>query len=480
MQSKAKKVGLKRINMVKTLIPLLLFSLFFSIAATRAAEADCILPSPMGDMNGDGTVGLIDAVLGLKIACNSIIDGVNKNADVNKDQQIGMEEAIYIMQKVSGLRGSGSQGEEDVIVASRARKISQLIGDYDRHLHEPTINLTDTRFNLAKTDLGVPFQHKDRTYILFGDAGYPPDDPIAYTTDTNPENGLELTFLSDEDGSYRPIQIPGVSLGAFEVPTAGVSINNRMYIYMTTDHSAYVTMGRSIVAFSDDDGYTFQYLHDLSTTHFINVAVVKTDISTWYGFPRLTGVGLVMFGSGTYRKSNVRLAFQPADSIESPDSVCYFSGLDDSEHPRWSSRESDAQPLFNHACVGELSVSYNRFIGKWIMLYNCDDAENRGINVRTANAPWGPWSENKIIFDPSSDGEGYCHYMHVNWSYANCDSVHDPGREYEWGGEYGPYQFGNLATGNDSSTTIYFTMSTWNPYTVVLMKATLGKTSPTE
>ena len=53
------------------------------------------------------------------------------------------------------------------------------------------------------------------------------------------------------------------------------------------------------------------------------------------------------------------------------------------------------------------------------------------------------------------------------------DQVHDPGRENEWGGEYGPYQFEDLATGNETSTTIYFTMSTWNPYTVVLMKATL-------
>ena len=48
-------------------------------------------------------------------------------------------------------------------------------------------------------------------------------------------------------------------------------------------------------------------------------------------------------------------------------------------------------------------------------------------------------------------------------------------RENEWGGEYGPYQFGRLATGDAASTTIYFTMSTWNPYTVVLMKATLRR-----
>ena len=57
---------------------------------------------------------------------------------------------------------------------------------------------------------------------------------------------------------------------------------------------------------------------------------------------------------------------------------------------------------------------------------------------------------------------------------AYCDSVHDPGREYEFGGEYGPYQFEELATGvQDVNTTIYFTMSTWNPYTVLLMKATV-------
>ncbi|MDZ7721799.1 MAG: T9SS type A sorting domain-containing protein [candidate division KSB1 bacterium] len=40
-------------------------------------------------------------------------------------------------------------------------------------------------------------------------------------------------------------------------------------------------------------------------------------------------------------------------------------------------------------------------------------------------------------------------------------------------GEYGPYQFDELATGTDSTTTLYYTLSTWNPYTVMLMKSTL-------
>jgi hypothetical protein len=89
-----------------------------------------------------------------------------------------------------------------------------------------------------------------------------------------------------------------------------------------------------------------------------------------------------------------------------------------------------------------------------------------------ADHPWGPWSEPFTIFEPWRDG-GYCHFMHTNWEHQNCDNVHDEGREYAWGGEYGPYQFDQMATGGNGETTIYYTMSTWNPYTVVLMKSTL-------
>lgn len=60
------------------------------------------------------------------------------------------------------------------------------------------------------------------------------ENPIAYTDDVTPENGLELTFLEDPDGSYRPIKIPGVSMGMFEVPTEGVSIDGKIYLYVTT------------------------------------------------------------------------------------------------------------------------------------------------------------------------------------------------------------------------------------------------------
>lgn len=360
-----------------------------------------------------------------------------------------------------------------VVVLSPAEKISQLVGDFDNERGEATRNRTGERYQLPRTDLGVPFQHNGRTYILFGDAWNPPDDPIATTTDTTPEDGLALEFLQNEDGTYHPLTIPGVSLGAFEVPTEGTSVDGKMYLYAATDHSEQTVMGRSVVAVSEDDGYTFTYLYDLSTQHFINVSIVETDVSDMSGYPASEGMGLVMFGSGTYRESNVHLAFQPADQIEKPETIRYFAGLDAQDQPQWSTQESDAQALFDQPCVGEFSVTYNPFIERWILLYNCGFEDSRGINLRTATQPWGPWSEAQILFDPWADN-GYCHFLHVSWAYDNCDTVHDAGRENEWGGEYGPYQFETLAVGDATQTTIYFTLSTWNPYTVVLMKATIG------
>lgn len=365
--------------------------------------------------------------------------------------------------------------EPDVFVELAGQKISQLIGDYDREREQPTQNQTVTRHQLRGTDLGVPFQHDGRTYMLFGDthgAARPDGDAIAYTTDIDPEDGLRLTFVEDDAGIYQPVTIPEIGQGAFEVPMEGLDVDGTMYVYHTTDHSALETMGRSVVARSSDGGETFTYLYDFSTTYFINVSIVKVSASDWALLPENTGEGLIIFGSGRYRQSDVYLAYQPAAEIENPNALRYFAGIDDVGTPLWMPDERDAVPLIEHACVGELSASYNEFIDKWILLYNCSDP--RGINMRTADAPSGPWTQSQIIFHPWDD-DGYCHFMHASWQDRNCDSVHDPGRENDWGGEYGPYQFEHLATGDDQATTIYFTMSTWNPYTVVLMKAGLRK-----
>ena len=196
----------------------------------------------------------------------------------------------------------------------------------------------------------------------------------------------------------------------------------------------------------------------------------KVNLHDWPGFPQSDGEGLAIFGSGSYRASDVRLAFQPASAIEDVSSLQYLTGLDAAGNPLWSPNELDAIALFEQPCVGELSVAWNKFIRRWVMLYNCDPP--RGINYRTARQPWGPWTQPQVLFEPWND-LGYAHFMHANWTFRNLDAVHNPGRQNEWGGEYGPYMFKELARGTDNQTTVYFTLSTWNPYVSVLMKTEL-------
>ena len=366
-----------------------------------------------------------------------------------------------------------SESHEPLIdITARPTKICQIVGDWDMERGQATLNRTGIDYGWPRIDLGAPFAHNGVTYIVFGDVGGIDVDPIAYSYDTNLEDGLSLIFLENQNGTGRPVYIPGVSLGGYEVPMEGVSANGNMYIYATTDHTQQVAMGRCVVAASYDHGYNFTRLYDLSVDDFINVSVVKVNADNWDGLPISQGEGLVMFGSGTYRESDVKLAFQPAAEIENKSSIRYFVGLDSAGRPTWSANESDAVALFNQPTVGELSISYNKFIKRWIMLYN-DFDYYRGINIRTAKNPWGPWSWPQVIFQPWDDG-GYCNFMHITWDYLNCDDNYDAiAGPYVSGGEYGPYQFEDHATGDADSTTIYFTMSTWNPYTVVLMKTTL-------
>ncbi len=71
------------------------------ISFTVACTPETCIP---GDVNGDGNVSLNDA----RILAGMSVSNVNLNADVNGDGKIGLEELGYILQKVAGLRPSGT------------------------------------------------------------------------------------------------------------------------------------------------------------------------------------------------------------------------------------------------------------------------------------------------------------------------------------------------------------------------------------
>lgn len=67
----------------------------------------------------------------------------------------------------------------------------------------------------------------------------------------------------------------------------------------------------------------------------------------------------------------MRLAFQPAAQIERVSCMRYLASTNmDSEDSR-SCGEDDAKPLLGQDSPGDLSLSYNRFLGRLILLFNC-------------------------------------------------------------------------------------------------------------
>jgi hypothetical protein len=361
------------------------------------------------------------------------------------------------------------------LMAERARKICQLTGEFDREGWNGTgspnfaANRTESRFGIIGTDLGSSFTHQGRLYFLFGDTwrvghGKPNDDldAIAFCTDKSADDGLELTFLP------HPPTVPGIPQGGFNVPLDGVSWNGSMYVFFSTDcrqAGLYALMGRSIVARSDNNGLDFTLLHEMSRYKFINVSTMIVDARE-HGLPG-NGPQLVVFGSGRYRSSDVYLAVKPAAKLAQPGGLLFYAG--GLNQPQWSPEEEAAVPLFGEGSVGELSVRWHPLLDAWTCLYNADWPADRssvgGITMRWAKRPWGPWSEGDIAF---SVNDGLGKFMHL----PNADHTQEgfgADRSAELAGMYGPYQIPQYSRRTENGVKLYFAMSAWNPYQVMLM-----------
>ncbi|MDE3088980.1 MAG: DUF4185 domain-containing protein [Chloroflexota bacterium] len=412
-----------------------------------------------------------------------------------------------------------AKATESVIryVAGSSQKVCQLTGETDREFNQPTVNQTETRFGLVGNDLGYSFEHNGKLFFLFGDSvatpifnGKPnlikdppriPDDndAIAFSTDTSIGQCVKLNFITDSIGAFKnPVVLnaqgkPAITLRVDEIPVAGISDGGKMYVIFATDNYAYPpgpTKGhlgfstRTVVGVSDDDGNTFHYVYDFSKgpdAKFINVAIAQGQDGYLYFWGTRGGT--------LYRKSAPFLARKPIGSMSNLNGIEYLRAVDPNGAPVFVPNENDATPLFHDYlsgghqvadCMGELGVEWNPFVKRWVMLYNCldDTPKNpRGVHMRLAEQPWGPWSAAQTIFNSVKDG-GYCHFMHRAVNTQNptpCDNVSDPGSLDEWGGEYAPYFLSRFTTGDAAraTSTFYYTLSTWNPYTEVIMKTTI-------
>jgi hypothetical protein len=360
-------------------------------------------------------------------------------------------------------------------------KVEQMLGEEDKERHQPTLSRTVSRYGIQGTDLGYSFDHDGRAYFLFGDTVGKLDralDTIATTDARDPEAGVRLDFLTVGGADYLTIQPPGISMGAFEVPVSGISLGGQMYVVVSTNHSADRSTDRSVLTKFTPPA-KFQPLRTVSQLpagRFVKMSL-HAEPGTIAGLPP-GGPFVIVWGTGAYRQSDAYLSVVSVAQFETGKGTRYFSGLDATGVPAWSETESDAKSIVSNGTMGDLSVTWCNDLSLWLMTYDSRPPATRGILFSYSRTPWGPWSEPQLIFNAMRDGAigKFIHNPNARPDDGLAGPVIGKGQtnpDAVRGGEYAPYVVERFTKVQDSELNLYYVLSTWNPYVVVLMKSRL-------
>jgi hypothetical protein len=194
------------------------------------------------------------------------------------------------------------------------------------------------------------------------------------------------------------------------------------------------------------------------------------------------------WGTGYYRHSDVYLSIVPASQFESGQGVLYYAGLDAHGAARWKQRESAAIPITANGTIGDVSVIWCRELNLWLMTYDSRPPAQAGILFSYSTTPWGPWSTPQLLFNALRDGAlgKFIHDPSISPDDGLAGPVigkgqRDPAAVH--GGAYAPYLIERWTAIRRSAQgggelDLYYVLSTWNPYVVVLMSSHLQVASP--
>ena len=376
-------------------------------------------------------------------------------------------------------------------------RVEQVVGDCDYPAQattgqcKPTTSKTATRSKVLGTDLGASFESQGTLIFLFGDSIGPTEDylagdTMASSTSTDPAAGLFVDFFTKSDGTPFFVKVPGVRLGASEVPNAGIHLDNGTFVVCHTG------LDRDLPQ-PDANAYSVLTRFDETTRAFTLLRTISSRPNGKFITPSLhtSGSDVLMFGLGAYRASDVYLATVPASTFDTGAGTRYFAGLVNGQ-PQWSTSESNAVPIVIDnplktspytPSIGNVSVVYSKDLGLWLMTYDGgrQSPATGGVYFTYAADPWGPWSEPQLIFNPKRDG-------------AVGKFIHDPGivpsdglngptigannPNTTPGGPYAPYMIERFTKVAGNTLSIYYLLSTWNPYTVVEMRSDFALTHP--
>ena len=270
-------------------------------------------------------------------------------------------------------------------------KLEQLIGDEDKERHKPTPSQTFTRFGVEGTELGTSFEHQGRTYFLFGPTlGRLPglSDTIAASDTTNPDGGVRLDFLTNGD-KYIAVQPTGITLAPMDVLVAGISLDGQMYVAFSTNFTRGGATNRSVLTkfVAPETFQTVRTISELPGGRFIRLSM-HSQPGPIAGLPP-GGPFILTWGTGRYRESDAYLSIVPVGQFEAGKGIRYFAGLDAANAPSWSDIEADATPIVKDGTLGDLSVTWCKELGLWLMTYDRRSQPN-GIAFSYSKTPWGP------------------------------------------------------------------------------------------
>ena len=329
-------------------------------------------------------------------------------------------------------------------------------------------NDTIRRFAVTGTDLGIMWDNGDpinrQVLMAFGDTyGYcsARGQQWRYNTLFRSQDGALSKTISVPDGvasnrySGSPVWAPGLSKQIINsikwaptekgiIPTAGISVGSTQYVNFMSirnwDSDGRWTTNFSAIAVSPDNGEHWGVypgtVRAPAPDSIARVPYVPGNQNFQQGAFLRPGPGdpyLYSFGTPSGRGGPAYVARVPQGFVPDLTKYEYWS----SSENRWvANNPSAATPVFPGS-VGEMSAQYNTYLKQYLVLYG------NGANdvvARTAPAPQGPWGpEQLLVRSAEIPGGIYAPFLHP-WS-----------------------------TGKE----LYFNLSLWSAYNVMLMKTVL-------
>lgn len=309
------------------------------------------------------------------------------------------------------------EAEKPYAHPSAARVVAQLTG---------AKGFTNTAqiMKIQGTDLGIMWDDGDG-HVLFavgdtfgewsgnggGGEDWRSNALLRSSTRNFAEDGILFdSAVVDENGKAREI-IPSLKIPETEhttIPTGGIAVGGRQYLAFMSVNKWGVPgewfTNYSRIAYSDDGGETWnttdgpQWTNDDKWSN--NFQMV--------GFAHGQGDGFVyMMGTPNGRFGAIRIARVDENKILEKDAYQYWNGSE------WGDDEAAAADIVE-APTTELSLQYNSYLNKWMLMYTTDSDEAGIFDVvyRLADRPEGPWSD-KTVVATSLDYPGmYAPYMH--------------------------------------------------------------------